>query len=762
MLESLFKFSRVQFAEGTLGFLPGPAAAYLALTFLLLAGAVYALYTRSRAPARVRNTSLALRMGALLLVFLPLFEPALITPDNTPDENFVAVLLDASASMSLADVGDGEVRMEAARSVLHDAESGILAEIRRDFLVRTYAFGEDATRMDSLPAEASGTETNLTAALDRVLADFSGLPLTGIVLITDGDDNSADVPLVKADEIRDLGIGLHVVGLGSEYHENEREILDIAAAKGVGDNTGAEIDLKVRSSAEETSPVAFTILEEGEPVFSEDRTLSGGGTVDHLTFFFEPAVREAHAYQVTMEIAPGELNAENNTIDIMIDARRDTLRVLYFEGHPRQDFKFIKRALEGDQVIHFTSITRTGTGKLFRQGIRSPEELAGGFPVRPEDLFQFKAIILGDVEASIFSIEQLSLIEEFVRVRGGGFLMTGGRQSFAEGDYGLTPIADVLPVSLDPARRQVLPVRFSDPLDPEPESQGYAFVPTAEGLDSPVLKFSPDAAANRQLWSEMPALTSINFLGAVKPGAQVLARKPDDDYGETEPLLIVQRYGKGRSAALPTSSTWRWQMLLEAEDARHERFWQQLARWLAAESPHRVQLDLDRERLSPGEELGAIAHVYEPTYVALAGAQVRGELRDPEGRIREVRFQEDLTSGGTYEAALVPRSQGIHALSVWAEAEGAMIGRHERYFLVSPSRREFDDATQKRDFLEDLAAGFYYEPAEAIRIPENLRSRRTSTSVFKAQYLWDMPALYFLALLLLVSEWFYRRRKGLP
>lgn len=762
MLEWIFKFSRVQFAEGALGFLPGPAVVYLALALLLLAAGLFVVYTRSRAPARVRNMSLGLRLGALLLVFLPLFEPALITPDNTPDENFVAVLVDASASMSLSDIGEGVTRMEEARRLLHDAELGILAQIRRDFKVRTYAFGKRATRTDSLPVAPSETGTNLTAALDRVLADFAGMPLTGIVLLTDGDDNSADVPLVKADEIRDLGIGLHVVGLGSARHEPEREILDIAATKGVGENTGAEIDLKVRSSAEETAPVTFTVLEDGEPVFSEDRALSGGGAVDHLTFFFEPPGREARAYQVAMEAAPGELNAENNTADIIIDARRDTLRVLYFEGHPRQDFKFIKRALESDQVIQFTSIMRTGTGKLFRQGIRSPEELAGGFPVRPEDLFRFKAIILGDVEAAMFSIDQLSLIEKFVRVRGGGFLMTGGRQSFAEGDYGLTPVADVLPVSLDPARRQVLPVRFSDPLDPEPESQGYAFVPTAAGLDSPVLKFSPDAAVNRHLWSEMPTLTSINFLGAAKPGAQVLARKLTDEYGEAEPLLIVQRYGKGRSAALATSSTWRWQMLLEAEDARHERFWQQLARWLAAESPNRVHLELNRERLSPGEELAAIAHVYEPDYDALADARVRGEVRDPDGRLREVRFREDLTASGTYEATLVPEAQGIHVLSVRAEAAGEIIGRHERYFLVSPSRAEFDDATQKRDFLEDLAAGFYYEPAEAARIPENLRSRRTSTSVFKAQYLWDMPALYLLALLLLVSEWFYRRRNGLP
>ena len=762
MFEWLFKFNWVQFAEGEVGFQPGQAAYLYALLLLVLVGGVCAAHMRGPASARVRITTLGLRLGALLLLFLPLFEPALITPDITPDENFVAVLVDASGSMSLADGTAGLTRMDEARKLLYDDAIGILDEIRRDFKVRLYTFSAGAARVDTLVGTPDGTGTNIATVLDRVASDFRGLPLAGIVLLTDGNDNSTDVPQAKADEIRDMGIGLHVVGLGSERHEPEREILEVAVSKGVGDNAGAEIDVKVRTSAEETGPVTFQVLDAGEPVFSATRPLSGSGDIDHLTFFFEPKAKEACAYRIAMEAASDELNVENNQVDIVINARRDTLRVLYFEGHPRQDFKFIKRALERDQVVDFTSITRTGTGKLYRQGIKTPQELAGGFPTAPEELYRFKALILGDVEASAFSFEQLGLIEAFVRVRGGGLLMTGGRRSFAEGDYGMTPIADMLPVALDPGRRQVIAQRFSDPRDPNSAMQGYAFRPTAKGLDNPILKFSPNAITNRLRWAEMPLLTSINYLGAVKPGAQVLAQKPLDDYGGEEPILVVQRYGKGRSAVLATSSTWRWQMLLDAEDARHERFWQQLSRWLAASSPNRAHLDLARDHLAPGEELLATVQVYDPSYRLLAGAEVRGEVRDPSGGLQPVRFDGELTSEGSYTANLAPQSEGIHALTVWATIAGEPVGKHERYFLVSPSKKEFEDATLKRGLLEELAGDYYYGPAEVVKIPVNLRSRRTSTSVFHAQYLWDMPALLLVAVLLLTTEWFYRRRKGLP
>ncbi len=760
MIERLFKFSPLQYSEGVVSIQPFPAV----LLLVGLAVVVVFFLFRSDAPARVRVVSCCLRLAALALLALPLFEPALVTPSVVPNENFVVVLVDDSGSMSVTDGPGGQTRLDQAHELLYGEEGGIIRAIEEDFQVRLYTFDERASRADTLTGAARGPATDISAALDRVMSDFRSLPLTGIVLMTDGADNSAQQPLAKAEELRSLGISLHVVGLGEESFEAERELMDVLVSKGIGKRTGAEIEAKVRSWGEEPEPVTFNIYAGDSIVFSEARTLKGDGKIDQLTFFFEPPVEGAYAYRIAIDDAPGELNTSNNALSMLVDARTDTLRMLYFEGHLRQDFKFIKRALEDDQVVDFTSISRTGTGKLYRQGIRNPDELAGGFPSEAANLFEFHALILGDVEASAFSPSQLRLIETFVRVRGGGFLMMGGRKTFAEGIYVAGPIADMLPVYLDASRAQVLPERFTNPRVASEEPEGFAFEPTAAGLESLILKLSPEPVTNRGLWNSMPLLTSINFLGAPKAGAQVLAQKPQDRYGGAEPLLIVQRYGKGRTAALATSSTWRWQMLLEATDYRHERFWQQLARWLAASAPEEVDVDVGQGHMDVGEETLLSVDVYNEAYGAMEGAKVEGVLTGPDGSVVPLRFDEELARSGTYTAMVAPSAQGLYELDVKATRDGQVLGQQQRSVLARPKQAEFYDATLKRATLERLAesAGYYYTPAEAGMVPVNLRERRTSTSVFHAEYLWDMPALFILAILLLCAEWLYRRRQGLP
>jgi hypothetical protein len=144
---------------------------------------------------------------------------------------------------------------------------------------------------------------------------------------------------------------------------------------------------------------------------------------------------------------------------------------------------------------------------------------------------------------------------------------------------------------------------------------------------------------------------------------------------------------------------------------------------------------------------------------------VRGLLTDPFGSVSEITFQEELTNEGTYMLPFVPQDEGLYELSVVARTEVGVLNSQPSSFLVRPSNKEFYDATLKRAFLENLATtagGRYYTPEDADAIPNNLRSRRTSTSIFHAEYLWDMPLLFGLVILLLSAEWMYRRRKGLP
>ena len=749
----MFKFDTVQFAEGTVNLQVS------ALAVSVLAGVLIILvvaFLRSQAPLHVRAISLALRSLAALLLVFPLFEPQLIVPEVVPDENFVAVVVDASDSMLLPDGPDGQTRFTQARDLLNNEQEGIIRELEEIFKVRLYTFAASTTRVDSIHQAIPAHETDLAAALNRLRVDFRGLPLTGVLILTDGNTTSRNEASEQAAILRSDGIGVHILGLGNTTLNSERELLEVTAHKGLGEQAGAEVEVKIRSASRETDPAKISVYDGDVEVFSEIVQLKGDGLVDQLEFFFEPPSTGAREYHVTLEPNSNEFNALNNSLPVLVDTRTDTLRVLYFEGHLRQDYKFIKRALESDQVINFSAITRTGTGKYYRQGIRSPDELMGGFPAEADVLYDFDAIILGDVEASAFSLRQLQLIESFVRVRGGGFVMLGGRNAFSESDYAGTPLADILPVRLDFTRAQVLPIRFEG----EGGDRGFVFEPTPDGLGHAFMKLSPDPAMNRILWRGMPKLTSINLLGGAKPGAQVLAVKPEDAFGPEEPLLAIQRYGKGRTAALATSSTWRWQMLLEADDERHERFWQQFARWLAASAPARVDIETPSTRLTPGEAHQLDVRVYNEDYRPLTGTELRALVRAPDGTVQPMVVGEDLSDEGLFEMRLTPGDEGVYEVTVEATLADEVIGQDQRSYLVRHQPMEYYDATLKRDFLEQLAT-VYYTPDEASDVSMNLRSRRTSTSVYRAAYLWDMPLLFVLSVLLLCGEWLYRRRQGL-
>ena len=152
MFDKLFKFDSIQFAEGEIGFQVGQLGFLLGfiVVFLVVGFCVVYFITNIYTSDRARAVSLGLRIPALLLLCLPLFEPVLITPDVVPDENFVAVVVDGSASMTIPDGAYGPTRAADARHILFDEDDGILPGIEENFKVRYYTFSDDALRTEAL------------------------------------------------------------------------------------------------------------------------------------------------------------------------------------------------------------------------------------------------------------------------------------------------------------------------------------------------------------------------------------------------------------------------------------------------------------------------------------------------------------------------------------------------------------------------------------------------------------------------------------
>jgi hypothetical protein len=222
--------------------------------------------------------------------------------------------------------------------------------------------------------------------------------------------------------------------------------------------------------------------------------------------------------QIAAAPLPGEENTANNTLTRVVNVGSEPRRILYIEGEPRWEYKFIRQAEEDDRMVQIASMVRTSENKIYRQGISDPKELADGFPSRPEDLFAYQGLIIGSVEAGYFTPGQQELIREFVDRRGGGLLLLGGQFALADGGWNASNLTDLLPT--------VLPTQagtFHREADPKNGTTHTTAELAPAGVDSIITRLVDDPAANAAKWKKLPYLMDYEDPGTPKPGAAVLA-----------------------------------------------------------------------------------------------------------------------------------------------------------------------------------------------------------------------------------------------
>jgi uncharacterized membrane protein len=421
------------------------------------------------------------------------------------------------------------------------------------------------------------------------------------------------------------------------------------------------------------------------------------------------------------------------------------------EGEPRWEFKFIRRAEAEDKGVQIVSMLRTTENKIYRQGIADPSELADGFPVKAEDLFKYDAIILGSVEAQYFTPVQQELLREFVDKRGGGLLFLGGRFALGDGGWASSSLADLFPTFLPNAKgafhRDAATVQL-----------------TAAGAESPITRILDDRTANEARWRKLPYLADYEDPGTPKPGATVLAQMVA---GRAMPLLVTQSYGRGKTAVLATSGTWRWQMSSELGDPSHDLFWQQLLRWLAKDSPGQVVATMPQQTLMDDGHVHLTAAVRDKEFTPAAEARVSAHVIGPEGLSEVVDLAPVPNSPGLFTMDWTAEKPGSYVAEVTAgsDAKGGAqeLGKDVLAFRREDGVAENFHTEQNRELLEKLSeetGGRYWQESELERLPREISYSEAGISVRDTKELWDMPVVFLVLLGLMSADWLLRRKWG--
>jgi uncharacterized membrane protein len=494
-------------------------------------------------------------------------------------------------------------------------------------------------------------------------------------------------------------------------------------------------------------------VEDGSNIASrQDVTMPADG--ESATVRVRFTASEAGPRLFRFRIAPqeGEQVVENNARDALIQVNDRREKVLYFEGEPRYEAKFVRRAVEDDKNLQLVSMDRTAENKYYRQGVTQKDELIGGFPKTREELFGYRAIILGSVEAASFTPEQLRIIADFVNKRGGSLLMLGGRRAFAEGGWGGTPVGEVLPVVLGASNAKYLATDIS-------------VRPTRAGTSSPVTQIAATEAASTARWGEMPELSAVNLVREVKPGASVLLTGTDKAR-QDHVVLAYQRYGRGKAFALPVQDTFIWRMdaKMAVTDTTHTMFWRRLVRWLVDGVPDQVNVTTTADRVEPGEPVKLSAEVLDSAYAEVNDSRVVARITSPSGKTTEMPVEWTVTKDGEYRTTFTPDEAGIYDVRVTASRDQKDLGTSAMHVRVSAGDAEYFDAAMRAPLLKRIAeetGGRFFTPATASALPEAISYSGRGVTVVEERELWDMPVLFLLLVSLVFAEWGFRRARGL-
>ena len=764
-----------------------PLGATLAIALAIILWA----YHKAPVDGKVRGLCIGLKLVGVLLLLLCLVEPMAIRERVKPGGNLLALVADTSEGLNLTDAGAKRSRAATLQAALRTTSDNWQTQLAEDFDLKRYRFDtrlSNLTDFDQLSFE--GHASCLGDTLRTLARRFQGQPLAGIMVFTDGvaTDLQAGLPdltglppvypvmIGAAAPARDLALG-KVTVTQTAFEDAPVTIEGQVRALGY---KGQEIKAKLEL-LDDNGTTAALAQQLALPAEEEDA---------NLTFRFQvrPASPGILFYRFVAEAAgeQAEATQANNARTVVVDRGEGPYRVLYVAGRANWEFKFLKRALAEDEEVNlvgliriakkepkFTFKGRSGESSnplfrgfknkeqdteeydkpvLIRLNTRDSEELKTGFPSTAEELFAYNAVIIDDLEASFFTTTQHALLQEFVSRRGGGLLMLGGQESFRQGKYMRTAVGGMLPVYLDRPGETLALDKLRLDL-------------TRDGWLQPWIRLRDNEAAEKKRLSEMAAFSSLNHVRGNKPGASVMATVKVEGRDTPYPALVTHKFGRGRVAAMLLGDVWRWG-LKEAEQHKDmDQAWRPMIRWLIADVPSKIELSAEQDADSLGRSL--VISVRDEEFQPLDNAKITLKVW-PVGSDEEIPLspEPENEKAGVYSSQFIPRTSGGYLAEVEArDAQGKITGKRQAGWTTDFAAAEYRSLTPNRPLLETLASktGGRVLTLDALDdFAEELPFLSASVTETIHFPIWHQTPLFILALACFVTEWFIRRRKGLP
>ena len=687
---------------------------------------------------RQRIVLTSMRTAVVVALLLALAGPVLTYEVDPEHSRTLAILVDTSASMSVADATDGAKRIAEAREIAARIDDAC----EDDFDVRFYPFDETLRPSDSLRVPAAGKATNLRQAVERVATGAARAAT--VVVLSDGIETGVR-------EGPPLAAPVHAVSVGTDLRTTKNigfGQVDFPETLDVGTKGKVRLEVVAGGPPEWLRHLADVPLALKKGIDSSTVArldLRQGGVVP-VEVEIEADTKGFHHYELVLLNRPGEATKLDNRREAIVEVNDPDFRVLYFSARLDQEFRTIRREAAEMVGVDLTSVIELSPGRYSVQGERPGDDLARGLPTDPKLLARFHALVLGGFPAASLAGETHAALGAYVE-QGGGLVWLASRDGFGRGGWSDAPLAKVSPLVF--GRSDLTPLPGPVPVVVAPEGVNH---PLARSL-APALD-----AVGRTLTVE-----GLYRFGAPLPGTTVVleVRGPA---GVTLPALACRDAGEGRVVVLASSMWFRWRTVGGSAAAAYATLWRQVLRYAASRADERSRLTLstDRDRYDPGDVAVVTAKVRNANFEPATGGAVGAALLSLEGKeLKEIAFDPSAGEPGTFTTKIPLGGVGAIRVAAWAIDGAGGVGEREVLLRVGGAR-EGERVARDRDYLRHLAestGGRLWEPGTVDDLTARLTARdRVGRTLVTRSLLHDGIWGFLVVFLLALADWIVRRR----
>ena len=777
------------------------------MPWIVFAAAVFGALTwwsYAKAPgtlSRARKVLLtALRLAFFALVLGLLLRPILALTIEGSIRRSLVVLIDDSTSMNIKDprldVADQKraalarnvldpskglgqpldvmrgkdneqiARVELVKSALKNPRLNLLPRLEKNFDLDPFTFGQGVAQLPQPETKTNASRkiddytwieklapasplTPIGDSIREVINRKRGQPLAGVVLVTDGANNSGSQPREAAMMLRAEGVPLYIYGVGIT---SPRDIIvaNIFAPDVTFIKDEVAVTVRVRSQGL-NGQSARVKLQLNSTTVAEKEIQFGADGEQVVALGFTPLTQGEFDLTASIEPRADETVAENNSATQRLKVVDSKIRVLLADQSPRWEFRYLQAMLMRDRRVDLKCFLVESDPAIAR-GTNSP--YVDQFPSQREEMGKYDLVIFGDIDPRKLSPNQLETVSYFVSELGGSFVMLAGKK-FSPHAYRRTVIDKMLPVEFDGVALTATESVADKPVRLEL---------TAAGRANLMMRLSDREAESAAVWKQLPPVYWVAKVSRPKPAAEVLLVDPDPGkesrFGKM-PVVAMQQYGQGQVMYVGTDNTWRWRK--NVGDLYYTTLWGQVAQRMAMlhvlGGSKRTRLSTDKKSYVTGERVLVFARLQTPGAEPLQEPSVKGVF--------------GLRSGGK-QTEVILRSAPDHPGLYRGEFLAPLAGQYQFFmeqdlntpldFLVTEPKFEFGETAMNEAMLRDLATttrGAFFREEDLFKLPDTIAAKTERVKSPLEVELWSSPFYFILMLLVLAGEWVLRKMSHL-